>query len=171
MTDPGRRRTRHPVVGVMGAGEGAAAEDVARAERLGELLAKGGWVVLTGGRDAGVMAAASRGAKKVNGSLTVGILPGDSGGVSPDVDLAVFTGMGYARNAVNVLTSDVVVACGAGGSGTASEVALAIKSGKPVILLAPSPEAEAFFRTLKGDILVARSPEETVDLIRSRIPR
>lgn len=140
--------SRRPVIGVMGAGEGAAPRDVELAERLGELVAQRGWVLLTGGRDAGVMGAAARGAKRVPGSLTVGILPDASGGASPHVDVAIVTGLGNARNAVNVLSSDVVVACGAGGAGTASEVALALKSGRPVVLVAPTRQAETFYRSL-----------------------
>jgi predicted Rossmann-fold nucleotide-binding protein len=42
--------------------------------------------------------------------------------------------MGSARNVINVLSSHVVVAC-PGGSGTISEIALALKYGKTVILL------------------------------------
>ena len=42
--------------------------------------------------------------------------------------------MGSARNTINVLTSDVIVAC-PGGAGTLSEIALALKHGKPVWLL------------------------------------
>jgi hypothetical protein len=80
------------------------------------------------------------------------------------VDIAVFTGLGDARNAVNVLTSDVVVACGVEGPGTASEVALALRSEKPVVLLAPSPEAAAFFRQVAGDAPLhqVETPEETL---------
>jgi hypothetical protein len=97
----------------MGASEPSAGCLMA-ARELGRLLAERGWIVLTGGRPAGVMAAASAGAKEVPGSLTLGILPGASG-AGPDVDVAVFTGMGDARNAINVLTSDVIVACGIEG--------------------------------------------------------
>jgi len=112
--------TRRPVVGVVGAGEPSVAS-LASARHLGRLLAERGWIVLTGGRPAGVMAAACAGAKEIPGSMTLGILPGTSGaGAGPDVDVAVFTGMGDARNAINVLTSDVVVACGVEGPGTAS---------------------------------------------------
>ena len=100
---------RKPVIGVMGAGEAATEDDVRLAEDLGEKIAAEGWVLLTGGRDSGVMAAASRGAKRVSGSLTIGILPSESGPVAPAVDVAVFTGMGNARNAINVLSSDVIV--------------------------------------------------------------
>jgi uncharacterized protein (TIGR00725 family) len=143
---------------------------------LGRLLAEAGWVVLTGGRPAGVMQAASAGARSVPGSLTVGILPtGPDGPVSAQVDLAVFTGMGEARNVINVLSSDVVVACGVEGAGTGSEVALAVKLDRPVILLAPEPEASAFFRTLAGPgtLHEVPTPEAVVELIERRlgIPR
>ena len=122
--------------------------------------------MLTGGRDAGVMAAGDRGAKRVAGSLTIGILPTASGPVAPGVDVAIFTGMGNARNAINVLSSRVVVACGTGGAGTASEVALALKSGRPVVLVGSPGRAERFFRRLGGVLRVARSEDEAVTRIR-----
>jgi len=153
---------RRPIVGVMGAGESASKRDCALAERLGERIAEQGWILLTGGRDCGVMAAASRGAKRVAGSLTIGILPTSAGSVSPDVDVAVFTGMGEARNTINVLSSRVVVACGTGGPGTASEVALALKSRKPVVLLAVPPAAHDYFTTLGGWLRSAESVDEAI---------
>ena len=162
-----KSRVRRPVVGVMGAGESASARDCALAERLGEQIALEGWVLLTGGRDCGVMAAANRGAKRVEGSLTIGILPSASGGASPDVDVAVFTGMGNARNAINVLSSQVVIACGAGGPGTIAEVALALKSGKPVVLVAAPPSAEEFFRGLGGVVRRANPQRRRLALIRA----
>jgi uncharacterized protein (TIGR00725 family) len=142
------------------------------ARRLGRLIAEAGWVVLTGGRPAGVMDAACAGAKAVPGSLTVGILPsGPSGAVSSAVDLAVFTGVGEARNAINVLSSDVVVACGLEGAGTASEVALALKLGRPTVLLAPSAEALTFFRSIAGGgaLHEADTPEAAIALIEGRL--
>jgi uncharacterized protein (TIGR00725 family) len=148
----------------MGAGEGASAREIALAESLGQRIAARGWVLLTGGRDAGVMQAAGRGAKQVPGSLVVGVLPGASGAVSPYVDVAIFTGLGNARNAVNVLSSDVVIACGVSGPGTASEVALALKSGRPVVLLAAPQEAQAFFRSLRPAPHVAESVEQAIEV-------
>lgn len=164
---PGVRR---PVIGVMGAGEPSAAS-LAAALELGKLLAERGWIVLTGGRPEGVMAAASAGAKQVRGSLTVGILPAASGGAGPDVDLAVFTGMGEARNAINVLTSDVVVACGVEGPGTVSEIALALKAEKPVILLGPSEPARALFEDIRAGrrLLEASEPRQVVSLIEHQL--
>lgn len=136
-----------PIVGVMGPGDGARDEDVAAAEALGRRIAGEGWTLLTGGRDAGVMAAANRGAKAAGGT-TIGVLPGTTrGGVSPDVDFPIVTGLGNARNNVNVLSSDVVVACGM-GAGTASEVALALKFGKPVVLLNGNEPSRAFWTSL-----------------------
>jgi uncharacterized protein (TIGR00725 family) len=146
------------------------------AYRLGELIAGAGWVVLTGGRPAGVMEAACAGAKSVPGSLTIGILPtGPDGPVSVHVDVAVFTGVGEARNAINVLSSEVVVACGVEGPGTASEVALALKAGRPTVLLAPTPAASVFFRTMVGGARLheVQTPEAVIALIEEQfgIPR
>ena len=157
---------RRPVIGVMGAGEPGPGS-LAAAGELGKLIAERGWILLTGGRPEGIMAAASAGAKQVPGSLTLGILPGASGGAGPDVDLAVFTGMGEARNAINVLTSDVVIACGVEGPGTISEIALALKAGKPVILLGASDSAQTFFGELRtgGQLLKAATPDDAVRML------
>jgi uncharacterized protein (TIGR00725 family) len=90
-------------------------------------------VVLTGGGP-GVMAAACRGAVAAGG-LTVGILPvarPADGYPNPWVRVPVFTGAGSARNAFNVLSADLCVALG-GGPGTLSEIALALKTGVPVL--------------------------------------
>jgi uncharacterized protein (TIGR00725 family) len=162
---------RRPVIGIMGAGE-PGARTLEAARQLGRLVAEAGWVVLTGGRPAGVMEAASAGAKSVPGSLTIGVLPsGPDGPVSAHVDVALFTAMGDARNAINVLASDVVVACGVEGPGTASEVALALKAGRPTILLAAGGPASAFFRSLgtRARPLEADTPAGVIELIQRRL--
>ena len=157
---------RRLIIGIMGPGEQASAEVCAIAYDLGYHIAIAGWVVLTGGRNTGVMDAACRGAKAANG-ITLGILPGtDDTHLSPAVDLPIFTGMGHARNAINVLSSDVVVACGM-GCGTASEVALALKNGKPMILVRSDAVNEAFFKQLApGQVQIATTPDEVVEQIR-----
>jgi len=102
------------------------------AERVGELAARCGWVVLTGGGP-GVMTAASRGAVQ-SGGTTVGILPTDgptSKYPNPWVQIPVYTGAGMARNAFNVYSANLCVAIG-GGAGTLSEIAVALKSGVEV---------------------------------------
>jgi len=159
------------IVGVMGPAK-AKKKDLENARLLGELIARREWVVLTGGRDVGVMDAASQGAKQVPRSLTVGILPSARDRVSKYVDLVIITEMGNARNNVNVMSSHVVVACGLTGSGTVSEVALALKAGKPVVLVGASPDEARFFKKL-GRRLVAAvdSPEEAINLIMKRIER
>lgn len=155
------------IIGVLGPGGGATAEDVKAAHELGRLVAREGWVLLSGGRGVGVMDAASRGAKEAGG-LTVGVLPAeDDAGVSDAVDIAILTGMGQARNNVNVLTSRVLIACGM-GPGTASEVALALKARKSVILLRAGDEAEAYFKSLSGGgVFIADDPRGAIEIAKS----
>ncbi len=161
---------RRPVIGVMGAGEPSAG-NLAAARELGRLVAERGWVLLTGGRPEGVMGAACAGAKEIAGSLTLGILPGARGGEGGDVDIAVFTGMGEARNMINVLSSDAIVACGVEGPGTVSEVALGLKAEKPLILLGASEPARLLFQGLRGRgrLLLADTPQQAVDLITNEL--
>ncbi|HIK16668.1 MAG TPA: cytochrome [Leptolyngbyaceae cyanobacterium M33_DOE_097] len=157
---------RSPVIGVMGPGETATPEDLQAAFELGQQIAIARWILLTGGRNTGVMDAASRGAKSANG-FTVGVLPGSSkAGISAAVDLPILTGMGSARNAINVLSSDVVVACGM-GAGTASEVALAIKAQKPVVLLNVNATGQQFFGELAPQLVqIAMSVEGAIAQIK-----
>lgn len=153
---------RKKVIGVMGGGR---VSDVAleQARELGRLIARRGWVLLNGGRDRGVMAASAAGAHEAGG-LVIGILPGaDRQGAAPHLDVAIATGMGDARNVINVLSSDVVIAC-PGSVGTLSEVALALKNGKPVVLLGfeAGPVGDSYRRS--GQLQVACDPAEAVKL-------
>lgn len=155
---------RKIVIGVMGPGN-ASPTEAQNAYDLGFLIAQNHWVLLTGGRNSGVMQAASRGAKAGNG-LTVGILPtADAHGLADTVDLAIFTDMGSARNNINVLSSNVVIACGM-GAGTASEVALAIKANKPVILLSNHQESQRFFTSLSARVFIAQTAVEAIAIIK-----
>lgn len=125
---------RCPVVAVIGSSQ-ATTEQLRLARRIGRLLAGSGVTVVTGGRG-GVMEAASQGASQAGG-LTVGILPGSDEAETPPnrfVQIAVYTGLSEARNAVVVKSAGAVVAIG-GGPGTLSEIGLALASGRPVILL------------------------------------
>jgi uncharacterized protein (TIGR00725 family) len=150
------------VVGVMGSGRDPGPEVMAAAETLGRLIAARGWVLLNGGRAAGVMEASARGAA-AEGGFVIGVLPGeDLDGASEHLSIAVRTGIGHARNVVNVLSSDVVIAM-AGGAGTLSEVAHALQAGKTVILLGlqPGPVLDEY----RGvQMLTADSPEHAVEL-------
>lgn len=132
-------------VAVVGPGD-ADTDAEAAAEGVGGALGEAGAVLVCGGLG-GAMAAACRGAKAVGG-LTVGILPGtDRAAANPWVDVAVATGLGEARNALVVRSADAVVAV-SGGYGTLSEIALALKLGKPVVGVAtwavPGVETVAF---------------------------
>jgi uncharacterized protein (TIGR00725 family) len=140
--------SRLPVVGVMGAGRVAHQE---RAEALGRWLAGEGVHLLTGG-GGGVMNAVSKAFAEVRGrrGLVIGILPSVAeetpeeprhGYPNPWVEITVFTHLPLSsrrgtdpmsRNHINVLTSNVVIAL-PGGWGTASEVSLALRYGRPVI--------------------------------------
>ena len=146
------------------------------AEKVGEEAARRGAILLCGGLG-GVMKAAARGARHKRG-LVVGFLPGESRRQgNPHLTLAFPTGMGEARNVLLTRAADAVVAVG-GGFGTLSEIALALRMGKPVIglqswtLLPPGgkmlpPEAEkgeagpAFPSSLYR---AARDPGEAVEL-------
>jgi uncharacterized protein (TIGR00725 family) len=122
--------SRVPYVGVVGPGE-ASSSELAVAEEVGAGLAALGAVVVTGGLG-GVMEAACRGARSRRGH-TLGILPGDDRDAANGwVEIAVATGMGELRNGLVVRASDALVAI-AGGHGTLSEVALALKLERPVI--------------------------------------
>jgi uncharacterized protein (TIGR00725 family) len=107
---------------------------LAAAEMLGRRLAEAGAVLVCGGGP-GAMAAACRGAAAAGGT-TVGLLPGDDRHAgNPYLTVALATGLGEGRNVLLVRASDALVAVG-GGFGTLSEVALALRTGVPVVGLA-----------------------------------
>ena len=151
------------IIGIFGAGnvpEGNA--EWQAAFYVGQQLAERGCVVLTGGLG-GVMTAASKGAKEAGG-VTVGILPGtrQTGPANKYVDIPVYTGMGEARNAINVKSCVAAIAIG-GEYGTLSEIALALKAGCPIILL-NSWSLTPYGGRKQPDFLMARTPEEAVGL-------
>jgi uncharacterized protein (TIGR00725 family) len=112
------------------------------------------------------MEGAARGAREAGGR-TIGILPGleSEGGANRYIDCAVWTGLGDGRNYVNVRTSDAVIAL-AGEAGTLSEIALALKTGVPVVYLS----AWGFLHSqpaFSADWTV--SPEEAVEIALRRV--
>ena len=119
-----------PYVAVVGPGE-ASREECDAAERVGRDLAQAGAVLVCGGLG-GVMAAACRGASGAGG-MTIGILPGtDRTAANQWARVVIPTGMGEMRNVLVVRAADGVVAVG-GAYGTLSEIALALKTGVPVV--------------------------------------
>jgi uncharacterized protein (TIGR00725 family) len=127
---------RPPYVAVIGDGDPRGPEAhrlLEWAEEVGQLLARGGAVVITGGLG-GVMRAASRGAMGAGGE-TIGILPGaDTSEANEFVRTPIATGLGVARNLVVVTAADAVVAVG-GRHGTLSEIGLALRMGRHVVAL------------------------------------
>jgi uncharacterized protein (TIGR00725 family) len=114
------------------------------------------------------MAAACRGAKEAGG-VTVGIIPGyDERAANPWVDHVVCTGMGQARNAIVTATGQAVIAVG-GGWGTLSEIALAARIGRPVVLLGGwsallgTEDGHKRLSELGGAVTFAETPEAAVE--------
>ncbi len=130
------------------------------AEKMGELIAEAGLALVCGGLG-GVMEAAAKGAKKAGG-LTIGILPGfDKEDANPYIDIPIVTGLSHARNMIVVRSADIVIAV-AGEYGTLSEIALALKIGKPVIGI----------DTWDIDAVVkVKTPEEAMERIKGLISK
>jgi uncharacterized protein (TIGR00725 family) len=117
----------------------------------------------------GAVAAREAGEGDSANCVTIGILPTeDTSGISEAVDVPVVTGMGSGRNNINALTGDVMIACGM-GLGTASEIALALKVGKKVILLGGGPEAREFFIGMGAEPV--SGPEEAIEAAKMNIGR
>lgn len=120
-------------IAVVGPGAGATDEERAAAEEVGRRVAERGWILFTGGLG-GVMEGASKGAASAGG-MVVGILPGaDDVDANRYLSVAVPTGLGELRNGILVRAVHGVIAIG-GSWGTLSEVALAMRIGRPVVQL------------------------------------
>ena len=139
-------------IGVIGGG-GCSEEVYKLAEEVGERIAKTGAILVCGGLG-GVMEAAARGAKK-QGGITVGILPGvDKYQANPFIDFPIVTGLDEVRNILVVRNSDCVIAL-PGEFGTLTEIAFALKAGKPVIGISTWDISEKIIQT--------KNPEEAVE--------
>ncbi len=153
--------TRKPyIIGVMGSHRDESPAVMEDARRLGEAIAQSGYVLLTGGGP-GVMRAACEGAHKAGG-LVIGVLPNDKQHPlekypNEFVDIPILTGMYDARNVINAKTPHVLVAM-SGGAGTLSEIAIAIRSGTPVIGLHAPP----FTIPEDHDFIAVNSVEEVL---------
>jgi uncharacterized protein (TIGR00725 family) len=139
------------------------------AYETGKFIASQGWVVLNGG-NGGVMAASSKGATENNG-IAISILNSSNiDGGNSYATIKIPTGIGWARNSVNVLAGDVVVAIG-GKSGTLSELSFAWCYGKPIIAFANS---EGWSAELAGKAIDDRHGDtiisvETVDELKTAL--
>lgn len=141
-------------IGVIG-GRDVSTEIIKIAESIGQLIAERNAILICGGLG-GVMEAACRGAKTVGG-ITVGILPvASKEEANPHVDIVIPTGMGVARNAVVIHSSDGVIAVD-GSYGTLSEIAFALQCRVPLVVL-KSWEID-------GSVISAEDPEEAVEML------
>ena len=149
---------KQKIIAVIGGGQ-CTKKEAMLAEEVGQELAKRGAVLVCGGLG-GVMEAACRGASS-EGGTTIGILPGeDSHTANPHVQIAIATGIGYARNIAVVKSARAVIAVG-GSYGTLSEISHALQSGTPVIGL----NTWTISRNGKEDkaIIPAQNPAEAVE--------
>ncbi len=146
-------------IGVIGGGE--CPRDIYDiAQEVGREIAMRGYSLVCGGLG-GVMEAACRGAKEAKG-LTIGILPtSDRRDANPYVDIVIPTGLGHARNILVVHASDALIAID-GGAGTLSEIAIALKVGKPIVGI----------RTwgLEGRVPMADGGREALAMLVDRFP-
>lgn len=139
-------------VGVIG-GAKPDKESYSLALKIGQLIAEKGAILICGGLG-GIMEAASRGAKQAGG-LTVGILPGNSAlDANPYIDIAIATGLGYARNSLVAMNSDVIIAV-SGQYGTLTEIAYGCIYRKKIIGLGTWD--------IEG-VIKAQTAEEAVEL-------
>jgi uncharacterized protein (TIGR00725 family) len=134
---------------------------------LGRGIAQRQAVLICGGLT-GVMEHAARGARAAGG-LTIGLLPGDdTDEANAYIDVAIATGLGHARNAILARTADGVVAVG-GGLGTLSEIALALRNGRPTIGI-KTWRFDRDGRT-EPELPIAANPEEALDWLFARMGR
>lgn len=117
---------------VFGAGD-ATPQQAELAEEVGRLVAEAGVALVTGGLG-GVMQAASHGAARAGG-IVIAVLPGtEPDEATPDATVVVATGVGHARNLAVAASGEVAIAIGH-GYGTLSEIALACRLGRRVVVL------------------------------------
>ena len=159
-------------VTVIGSSKPVSLKSIRIALELGRLLAEEGFIVVCGGRG-GIMEAVAKGAKE-KGGLTIGILPGTSKEeANPYIDIVIPTGLGQARNQVNVLTGDVIVVV-EGGAGTLSEVGLALAYRKPVLVLKESGGVASLVSgKIIGDqkIIEVKDVKEAIDMIKKFVKK
>jgi uncharacterized protein (TIGR00725 family) len=167
-------------VGVLGSGS---EEHTALAEEVGALLARLGVNLLTGA-GSGVMMSISRAftqAPRACG-ICIGIVPCSpddpavpkAGYPNPFVELPIYTHLpksgeegtsDLSRNHINVLSSAALIAL-PGGAGTVSEVELALRYGKPVIVYAPD---ERLARAFPSGVRRSATIQEVEDFLRLRL--
>lgn len=101
------------------------------AHEIGKIVAKVGAVLVCGGLD-GAMEAAARGCQEAGG-LTIGLLPGThKADANRYIEIVLPTSIGFARNAMVACCADIIVAL-AGSHGTSCEISYGLVYKRPVL--------------------------------------
>lgn len=158
----GNPQQQRPLVAVIGAGRIDAA-GYAMAREVGRLLAEAGVTLVCGGLG-GVMEGAARGCREAGGEV-IGLLPGgEASAANPWISYAIPTGLGHARNVVVVQAARAVIAID-GEFGTLSELAIALKTGRPVVAVGRWQQIDGVYRAQDATEAVSRAlsllPETT----------
>lgn len=156
---------RVQLVSVIGGGKDLAKPAVVLAESVGAALARAGFGLVTGGLG-GVMESVCRGFSLARGKATwppiVGVLPGYEGSSANDyVDITLPTGLGYARNVVVAAAGEACLCIG-GAMGALSEIALARKIGRPVLVFAESGGTAGLASKVLHSVHAVASVEEAM---------
>ena len=123
-------KTKKVVISVIG-GHKMNTKTARLARDVGRVIAKSGVVLVCGGLD-GVMQAAAKGAREAGG-LTIGLLPGiHKSDANPYIDIALPTSFGYARNAMVACCADIIIAL-PGSHGTSCEISYGLVYNRPII--------------------------------------
>jgi len=144
------------------------------ARRLGELIAREGWILVCGGEiDGGVVREAMKGAKEMNGTV-VGILTYKDK-KAPEVDIWVDVGGKYGlREYILAISCDVIIAID-GGSGTLNEITVAYQNKIPIIAIvgtggwADKLANNYLDNRKKIKIVGVKSPEEAIQYIKENL--
>jgi uncharacterized protein (TIGR00725 family) len=173
-------RLARVTVGVIGSGTD---EHEEHARPVGEALAELGVNLLTGG-GGGVMRAVSRAfTRAAQRGICIGIIPCASlsdratpkaGYPNEFVELPIYTHLPFSgeqgtddlsRNHINVLSCAAIIAL-PGEAGTASEVALAVRYGKPVVVYPLNP---GFAQRIPGSVRRVDSIDDVKAFLRPHI--
>lgn len=152
------------IIGIMGSTI-AEEKDLINAYQIGKYCAENNYITLTGGLKEGIMNEALKGAKE-HGGLTIGIMPTDDRTrFSEYADIPIVTTMKAGRNYIEILTSDIIIACGI-SAGTSSEISLAIKPGKKIILVGVDKKTIDFYKMLApNQVFFAKDYTEAIKLL------
>lgn len=146
----------------------------AAAEKLGQMIAQKGAILICGGKG-GIMEAACKGAKSLGG-ITVGIVSGNiRNSCNKFVDVEVLSGMNNcAEESIIISMSDALIILG-GGAGTLQEISIAYRNNKPMVALT---NIQGWGKKLAGRYLdyrnkvkiqEAQSCEQAIDLVFNKL--